>query len=227
LGGLSEMISRLQKHKELKTWHFDKNSDHEDIYLVRKFDRPDLFWIDGTYEVLNETAVQVSYETMAKGQKNGTDDHSVAQNSLIVDLELCDAKPKDSWFERRIVTPNHILWEIVEELGLHGKVDARIATQRPKDGALIHIDHEHQQHYIRQAETGKSLDDIFASRGNWKKYIITLQNAEPGMVMCYGNTVLTDWKAGEAYLFNYGVPHWTTNFSGQERHNLMVTGELP
>jgi hypothetical protein len=54
---------------------------------------------------------------------------------------------------------------------------------------------------------------------------VSLDDYEPGQVIVYGNSVLTQWQAGDVHIFDtLNVPHGTFNISTKPRPNLTITG---
>jgi hypothetical protein len=57
------------------------------------------------------------------------------------------------------------------------------------------------------------------------RLIVSLDDYEPGQVIVYGNSVLTQWQAGDVHIFDtLNVPHGTFNISTKPRPNLTITG---
>lgn len=57
------------------------------------------------------------------------------------------------------------------------------------------------------------------------RIVIMLNDYEPGQLMVYGNSVLTQWRAGDVHCFDtLNVPHSTANMSRTPRVSLIVTG---
>jgi hypothetical protein len=57
------------------------------------------------------------------------------------------------------------------------------------------------------------------------RLIVSLDDYEPGQILIYGNSVLTQWKAGDVHIFDtLNVPHGTFNISAKPRPNLTITG---
>lgn len=57
------------------------------------------------------------------------------------------------------------------------------------------------------------------------RFILNLADYEPGQVLLYGNSVLTQWHAGDIHIFDtLNVPHGTVNLSTSPRPNITITG---
>lgn len=57
------------------------------------------------------------------------------------------------------------------------------------------------------------------------RIVVNLQDYEPGQLMVYGNSVLTQWKAGDVHCFDTNnIPHSTANMSRIPRAIFVITG---
>jgi hypothetical protein len=56
------------------------------------------------------------------------------------------------------------------------------------------------------------------------RMVIFLQDYEPGQVMVYGNSVLTQWRKGDVHIFDtLNIPHSTANMSYSPRAVMIIT----
>lgn len=56
------------------------------------------------------------------------------------------------------------------------------------------------------------------------RMVIFLEDYEPGQIMMYGNSVLTQWRAGDIHIFDtLNVPHCTANMSYKPRAVMIIT----
>lgn len=56
------------------------------------------------------------------------------------------------------------------------------------------------------------------------RMVIFLEDYEPGQVMIYGNSVLTQWRAGDVHIFDtLNIPHATANMSYKPRVVMIIT----
>lgn len=57
------------------------------------------------------------------------------------------------------------------------------------------------------------------------RMVLCLADYEPGQVIIYGNSALTQWRAGDIHMFDtLNVPHATFNLSTTARPNITITG---
>ena len=62
---------------------------------------------------------------------------------------------------------------------------------------------------------------------NVKRFIVMLEDWEPGHFFMFGNAYFSHWKAGEVITFDWpNMPHCTANASLKPRTILMVTGQM-
>lgn len=222
-------LSRIQKHRELKTWHFDyDNKDGVDYQIFGRLIPADAnFWSKGLVEALDGDEQPADLDAFAYGSVPDDEDDSpvnLGRRSLINDFISTGHQAKDTWYDRRVITKDHILHRAVDKLQLRNPI-ARIAVQRPLEGAHIHIDHEHQQCYNESYAGGDTLNEVFTEKGTWKKFIIPIHDFNKQNVFMCGNKSVGQLMSGAILSFPAGVPHWTANFSTEDRYTLMVTGE--
>lgn len=194
-------------------------------------------WINREDYTGNDKDMDAEYELYLAKFKSSTKrispedaDHLLvkyqAVQSLHNDVRLAGAPKGDNWFDRRSISHDNILSELLHEIDLND-IDIRFATQNPMDMTYRHIDHEHSQVAPKTRLTEdnpQSLEEVFSSRGKWVKYIILLHDLLPGQVLYWGNSVVKA-KQGDVFGWDYGVPHWTVNFSNYPRHVALITGK--
>ena len=225
----SESLSRFEVHKKLKNWHFDPDSTKQDYYIVKHINRPAEFWQSGIDELLTVDPLKLGNGWFSKPTQDDAvekDSKYYAIQSLHNDVRLAGAPKGDNWFDRRALSRDNILSELIDEIDLDA-IDLRFGTQNPMDMTYRHIDHEHSQVAPKTRlteDTPQSLEEVFTSRGNWVKYIVLLHDLFPGQVMYWGNSVIKA-KQGDVIAWDYGVPHWTVNFSNYPRHVGLITGK--
>lgn len=57
------------------------------------------------------------------------------------------------------------------------------------------------------------------------RLVVNLSDYEPGQLMIYGNSILTQWRAGDVHCFDtLNVPHATANLSTVPRPIMIITG---
>lgn len=57
------------------------------------------------------------------------------------------------------------------------------------------------------------------------RMVVNLTDYEPGQIMLYGNSVLTQWRAGDVHCFDtLNIPHSTVNMSSTPRPVIVITG---
>src|SRR5262249_14222559 len=63
--------------------------------------------------------------------------------------------------------------------------------------------------------------------GNVKRFIVMLQDWEPGQFFMYGNAMFSHWRSGDIVTFDWpDMPHCTANASLSPRALLVVTGQM-
>ena len=214
MGGFSKMIdkkikhlSRFEVHKKLKKWHFDLDSTKQDYHIVQHIDRPAEFWQSGIDELIKVDPMKMD---------NGWFIDPGKERERIFAKNVDDEAKKGEY----------------ELYLLRNKSSTKRISPEDADHLLVnmtyrHIDHEHSQvaPETRLTEDNpQSLEEVFSSRGKWVKYIILLHDLLPGQVLYWGNSVVKA-KQGDMFGWDYGVPHWTVNFSNYPRHVALITGK--
>jgi hypothetical protein len=90
----------------------------------------------------------------------------------------------------------------------------RLAVQRPGCITMNHIDHI----YGHSAERPSRFDEPFE-----RKIVVFLEDHVPGQYFNIGNHNFHPWSKGQAFTWDWGVPHHACNFSNNIRHNLMIS----
>ena len=218
--GIDELI-KVDPMKMDNGWFIDPGKERERIFAKN----------------VDDEAKKGEYELYLLRNKSSTKrispedaDHLLvkyqAVQSLHNDVRLAGAPKGDNWFDRRDLSKDNVLSELGDDIDLED-MHIRFATQNPMDMTYRHIDHEHSQvaPETRLTEDNpQSLEEVFSSRGKWVKYIILLHDLLPGQVLYWGNSVVKA-KQGDMFGWDYGVPHWTVNFSNYPRHVALITGK--
>ena len=97
-------------------------------------------------------------------------------------------------------TENHML-----------NVALRVATQRPGDVTMNHIDHVYN----------KLSQDPYADPGE-RRLVVFLEDHVPGQYFVIGNHNFHPWKQGQAFTWDWGIPHHTANLSNLPRYTLIM-----
>ena len=107
------------------------------------------------------------------------------------------------------------------EFNLNEKLTKQLNDQLPNDQLMWHIDN-----YPGKPEK----DVVFGDKFNMQKadkirFLIMLEDHQPGQVIQFGNIVYTQWKAGTIYTWEWStLPHITWNGSWYSRMALQLTG---
>jgi len=89
----------------------------------------------------------------------------------------------------------------------------RVAVQRPGDVTMNHIDHVY--------------DDKLSQRGRYadpaeRRLVVFLEDHVPGQYFVMGNHSFGAWRQGQAFTWDWGIPHHTANMSSQPRYTLIM-----
>jgi|APSaa5957512576_1039674.scaffolds.fasta_scaffold23696_3 hypothetical protein len=101
------------------------------------------------------------------------------------------------------------------------KFTKQLNDQFPNDQLMWHIDN-----FPGNPEKDVVLGDTFNIQQEDKiRFLIMLEDHQPGQVIQFGNIVYTQWKAGTIYTWEWStLPHITWNGSWHSRMALQLTG---
>tara|TARA_B100001564_G_scaffold86698_1_gene70433 strand:+ start:5529 stop:6218 length:690 start_codon:yes stop_codon:yes gene_type:complete len=105
------------------------------------------------------------------------------------------------------------------------KLAYRFNDLYPNDQLMWHIDH-----YRGKGELNKStLDDPnFKYKPSDRiRFLIMLEDWEPGQILQFGNKIYTQWRAGMVMCWEWStLPHCVWNGSWKQRPALQITGSM-
>lgn len=136
--------------------------------------------------------------------------------SPLLELEDHDRKASGIQGEFTQVIPEPDMCHIpeIQNMGVYWKLKrmrTRIHVQMPGQMFALHID----KLWHRYPNDPKKII----------RMIVNLEDYEPGQLMLYGNSVFTQWRAGEIHCFDTNnVPHATCNLSNKPRVMMVITG---
>ena len=114
--------------------------------------------------------------------------------------------------------------KITDMLGFNTteKITCKFNDQYPNDQLMWHIDNlpgnPRKERVIDNPEFKYQHPDKI-------RFLITLEDWEPGQIFQFGNIVYTQWKAGTIFAWEWStLPHVTWNGSWTKRPCLQITG---
>lgn len=218
----------LEDAIKLSNYHFDKD---------RKESISDCFQILGRFKPeWSDEVEKIITVTKARSIGNLLSYQVEDQYKEIYKINESD------WNKRNI--PANVLDDLTQDFDIKENKSYSIInkTTRPEDigpkiTALFHTfklaaPSTYSVHVQRFGQVFPYHVDVFHRR-EWKdspqdkiiRIQIMLNNWSPGQVLGYGNSVYTQWKAGEFHTFDHAnIPHWTANASYEPRVSLLITG---
>jgi len=210
-------------------WHFDINkpSQHGSDYIH----------IDRT---LSADVCQALLELKTKSTRSKTfdgnfySDSSKKFNNPILQADFDKALPdltgkifdkSRPWFTSHYIDTDQcpdIVATVEQQLGVkiiksHGNhmlnVMLRVAIQRPGDVTMDHIDH------VYNNTTDQT--DPYRDPGE-RRLVVFLEDHVPGQYFIIGNHNFGFWKQGQAFTWDWGIPHHTANLSNLPRYTLIM-----
>ena len=207
-----------------RPWHFDKfreDVEGEYVKIVGRFegDWADEIELARSKGVQNQAYNEQRYEHAANKK---------SENHVEEDKENPDGKPEAVMFRKVNFDKNPdefpIFTKITEFLIFNSddKLTCKFNDQYPNDQLMWHIDNlpgnPRPERVIDNPEFQYQNDDKI-------RFLITLEDWEPGQIMQFGNRVYTQWKAGTIFTWEWStLPHLTWNGSWRKRPCLQLTG---
>jgi hypothetical protein len=205
-------------------YHFDKfKTDHEGEYSksIGVFQGD---WADEIVHARSKAMDEQKYNT----QRYEHAANAKSENHTEEDKENTDGKPSAMMF-RKINFDKYpgefpLFQKIVEHLKFDTskKLTCKFNDQYPNDQLMWHIDNlpgnPRKERVIDNPEFNYAND-------NKIRFLITMEDWEPGQIIQFGNRIYTQWKAGTAFTWEWStLPHLTWNGSWTKRPCLQLTG---
>jgi hypothetical protein len=205
-------------------WHFDKfRKDEEGEYAKI------IGIVDGDWATEIDHARSKDFNVQNYNEQRY--DHAAnkkSKNHIEEDKENPDGKPASTMFRK--INYDKFPGEFAKlnaitdllQLDKDEKLTCKFNDQFPNDQLMWHIDNlpgnPRKERVIDNSEFKHSND-------NKIRFLITLEDWEPGQVFQFGNRVYTQWKAGTIFTWEWStLPHLTWNGSWTKRPCLQITG---
>jgi len=205
-------------------WHFDKFRTDEEGEYVKIVGIVNGDW---TTEIDHARSKDFNVQNYNE-QRYEHAANKKSKNHIEEDKENPDGKPGSTMFRKinydKFPSEFPKLNAITDLLQLDKdeKLTCKFNEQFPNDQLMWHIDNlpgnPRKERVIDNPEFKHSND-------NKIRFLITLEDWEPGQVFQFGNRVYTQWKAGTIFTWEWStLPHLTWNGSWSKRPCLQITG---
>lgn len=208
----------------IQPWHFDKFKKDQDgeyvkIVGVLKGDWTKEIEVARSKGVTNQNYNEQRYEHAANVRSK---DHTVE------DADNPDGKPEATMFRKvnydKFPGEFPQFTKITDMLGFNTneKLTCKFNDQYPNDQLMWHIDN-----LPGNPRKERVIDnpDFNYQHPDKVRFLITLEDHEPGQIFQFGNLVYTQWKAGTIFAWEWStLPHITWNGSWTKRPCLQITG---
>jgi len=205
-------------------WHFDKFKEDQEGEYVKIIGQFKGQWSD---EIAKARDIGVEPQVYNKQRYEHAANVS-STDHLDEDKENPNGKPNATMF-RKVNFDKHVgqfpkFMQIVDMLHLDKteKFTCKFNDQFPNDQLMWHIDNlpgnPRKDRVIDNTEF--KYQDI-----NKIRFLIPMEDWEPGQIIQFGNRVYTQWKAGTVFTWEWStLPHLTWNGSWHKRPCLQLTG---
>lgn len=207
-----------------KPWHFDKfRTDLEGEYVkivgVLSGDWTDEIDLARDKGVQNQNYNEQRYEHAANVK---------SENHVVEDTENPYGKPDATMFRKvnydKFPEEFPQFMKITNMLSFNKeeKLTCKFNDQYPNDQLMWHIDNlpgnPRKERVIDNPDFNYQHPDKI-------RFLITLEDHQPGQIFQFGNIVYTQWKAGTIFAWEWStLPHITWNGSWHKRPCLQITG---
>lgn len=205
-------------------WHFDKfrvDAEGEYVKCIGHFEG------DWAQDIINAREIGVQDQPYNK-QNYGHAANAMSEGHLKEDGDNPDGKP-DAVMFRKINFDQHpgvcpMFEKIVDVLQMNTekKLTQKFNDQFPNDQLMWHIDN-----LPGQPRKERVIDnpDFKYQEPDKIRFLIMMEDWEPGQIIQFGNKIYTQWRAGMAIAWEWStLPHLTWNGSWRKRPALQITG---
>ena len=207
-------------------WHFDKFKEDKEGEYVKIVGRFIGDWSD-EIELLrnnfNDQFADKSYNTQGYGHAANTP----SENHAKEDAENLDGDPgarifshfKFAGYEDKL--PKIQAMTDFFQFNLEKKFTKKLDDQMPNDQLMWHIDNlpgQPTKEFVHSKDFKYQDPDKL-------RFLIMLEDHQPGQIAQFGNIVYTQWRAGTILTWDWStLPHVTWNGSWHKRMALQLTG---
>ena len=205
-------------------WHFDKFRDDVEGDYVKIVGRFVGDWAD---EIKHARSKGVQHQVYNE-QRYEHAANKKSENHIAEDKENPTGNPSATMFRKinfdQFPEEFPVFTKIVDYLQFDTteKLTCKFNDQYPNDQLMWHVDNlpgnPRKERIIDNPDFNYQNDDKI-------RFLITLEDWEPGQVFQFGNRVYTQWKAGTIFTWEWSTtPHLTWNGSWEKRPCLQLTG---
>jgi len=205
--------SSYEYTKTFSNYHFDKWREESEGDWYHKLGRFEGDWSEDLEKIIDKSRELGWDESTARGQRPGfPGGKSPMRAQEEYDRKLHGLDQTD---QTNLVLEDYLdqfpkIKKMIDHWALE-KVSYRAHVQWPGQFFGMHID---KLWHRNPVDPSKIV-----------RIIISLADHEPGQLLVYGNSVLTQWRAGDVHIFDtLNVPHGTANLSTKPRPNITITG---
>ena len=207
-------------------WHFDKFREDKEGEYVKCIGHFVGDWKD---DIIAARNIGVQTELYNK-QRYGHAANAMSEGHLQEDAENPDGKPEAVMF-RKInfdqysgTCPQFEKISNFLKMNKEKKLAQKFNDQFPNDQLMWHIDN-----LPGNPRKERVIDnpDFKYQETDKMRFLIMLEDWEPGQILQFGNRIYTQWKAGMTLCWEWStLPHLTWNGSWKKRPALQITGSM-
>jgi len=212
--------SLLDYKKSLKDWHYDPSVPSNDAVYIGRITNLDFSSIKlklNPYQA-SENGIKLYEDDFKNGKLIPSQLNPDSVGAMKLDHIRHGYNKHNSRYTQWIDNRDDLPDDFDSIKNLCSLKDATIACFKQDPG---NTNPWHFDTYQGAVEKGNLTDK---ERKNVKRYLLFLENWDWGHFLQVGNSVLTHWKAGDMYTWDYGMYHLSTNGGVTPKWTCQVTG---
>ena len=198
------MKSNWELGKELSNYHFDKSiKDTESFQKCGRFVGDWKDELEEAYKTMTSVTCNNRWHKHGKTDPRG----NLAPNEL-KDIIDAGGDPEVSMYQGSY-TIGPVMQQMIDTIGMDNSRH-KLHIQVTGEVVSMHMD----KHYEKETHGGEA-----------RRFLIALEDWEPGQILIFGNQICERWTAGDIITWEWrDMPHGTANCSLYKRPMLAVTG---
>ncbi len=211
--------SLLDYKKSLKDWHYDPSVPSNDAVYIGRITNLDFSSIKlKIKQKESENGIKLYEDDFKNGKLIPSQLSPDSVGAVKLDHIRHGYNKYNSRYTQWIDNRDDLPTDFNTIKNLCSLKDATIACFKQEPG---HTNPWHFDTYQGAVERGNLTDE---ERKNVKRYLLFLENWDWGHFLQVGNSVLTHWKAGDMYTWDYGMYHLSSNAGIAPKWTCQITG---
>jgi hypothetical protein len=226
----SDFDSRELFVRSLGHWHYDKwNKNNSEYRIIHKID-PALYAAELAQLKQQLDVIKTDWNNQSQlriRQEVSRSENSQTNLAILSGQEndrlQAGYDPEKSMYHVRQVNSGSVWDQIGQQFGLDNAL-TRLHVQFPGDVTAWHTDIFAPYHNLLPVDS-KNNENLVGQDLGIRRIIIALEDWDWGQCFMFGSQTWSQWRAGDAIYWNFGVPHCASNMGFSPRICMSVTGK--